>query len=629
MRRMRIHIGWGTTKVEYRCVNAQPIVTRGPVSSSVRESTRTGFGRDRVGIINGVVAIAATIGVAIAVSGDAHAQATAKSGIGTAGPAQIVNFSQLPTVTGPLTPHVIPAPGIPIPAAQLKALKDRAARPQGGPSEGSSPALAPRSMGEETPGVFAAFNGDNQTESACQDVTPADGAIAVGDGAHPILELFNECVSVWSTSGARLSGPVYFGTFFGSTAGNAVFDPRALYDWTNNRYIATAVEVSGSTGFYDIAVSQTDNPAGNWFRYRLQVPSHTNAFNDFTRLGQDHTATYPISSGTAYPGAIYLASNLFPVTGGAGFISEEWLILPKSAMYNGQGFSFWFFSNLVSPDGTTSFSSQPANVFSPFDIPRAEFFLASACCGGNAGGDSPTGSSNTLVAWAVSNPFGWVSGGPTPELSAVEFNTVNHYGPPPNATQTGTSTTIDTNDARISGEVTYGSGFLYGALTSSNTSGASDVIMYKVRPTLNTNDARCTGNFLNACPQITAASINNETVLDYGSNFAFFGTPQPDPEGNVTMVFGFSGPAFHPGLAYISQRVTGSFVDFGYFLNTGAAVYLQGRWGDYTAVAPVLVEPAWTAFTGMWANGGNCFGTGTGCWFTETGISGFSAATQP
>jgi hypothetical protein len=378
-------------------------------------------------------------------------------------------------------------------------------------------------------------------------------------------------------------------------------------------------------------VSQTDNPAGNWFLYRIQVPSHANAFNDFTRLGQDHTATYPISSGTAYPGAIYLASNLFPIAGG-DFIAEEWLILPKAAMYNGQGFSFWYFSNLFSPDGTLSFSSQPANVFSPYDIPRAEFFLTSACCGGSAGGDSPTGASNTLVAWAVSNPFGFVSGGPSPELSAVEFNTVNHYGPPPNATQTGTSTTVDTNDARISGEVTYGSGYLYGALTSSNNSGASDVIMYKVRPTLNTNDARCTGSFLNACPQITAASIDNETVLDYGGNFAFFGTPQPDPEGNVTMVFAFSGPAFHPGLAYISQRATqaaGTFADGGFFLNAGSAVYLQGRWGDYSAVAPVLVEPAWTAFTGMWANSGNCFGTGTGCWFTETGISSFTAATQP
>jgi hypothetical protein len=236
MRRMRIHIGWkcraaATTKVEstgYRCAIAQPIVTRGSVSSLVRESRGTRFRRDRVGIISGVVAIAATIGVAIAVSDDAHAQATAKSGTGTVGPPQTVDFSQLPTATGPLQPHVIPAPGTPIPAAQLKALKNQAAQPQGGPSEGSSPAPPPQSMGEETPGVFAAFFGDNQTESACQDVTPADGAIAVGDGAHPILQLFNECVSVWSTGGARLSGPVYFGTFFGSVAGNAVFDPRAL-----------------------------------------------------------------------------------------------------------------------------------------------------------------------------------------------------------------------------------------------------------------------------------------------------------------------------------------------------------------------------------------------------------------
>src|SRR5262249_2562983 len=81
---------------------------------------------------------------------------------------------------------------------------------------------------------------------------------------------------------------------------------------------------------------------------------------------------------------------------------------------------------------------------------------------------------------------------------------------------------------------------------------------------------------------ITAALIRNETILNYGgTNAAWFPTPQPDLEGNVTIVFNFSTTAIFPGLAYISQRVTqppGTFADSGIFLAGGLGQYTQGRW---------------------------------------------------
>jgi hypothetical protein len=49
-------------------------------------------------------------------------------------------------------------------------------------------------------------------------------------------------------------------------------------------------------------------------------------------------------------------------------VSEQWLILPKSAMYNGQGFSYWGFTGMTSWSVATD-SSQPVNVWSPYDNP--------------------------------------------------------------------------------------------------------------------------------------------------------------------------------------------------------------------------------------------------------------------
>ena len=196
---------------------------------------------------------------------------------------------------------------------------------------------------------------------------------------------------------------------------------------------------------------------------RIPVQSATNALNDFPRVGQDRAATYPITTGTKFPGAIYLASNLFSNLSGA-YLNEEWLVLPKAAMYNGQSFSFWFFFGMTSGGVVTDTTQPPVNVWNPYDNPRAEFLITSKdfFC---------TSSCNGLTVWAISNPFGFVTGGPSPELTGVVISTVNNYSQPPNAVQPVSSILIDTNDTRISGEATYQSGSIYASNELANGTG--------------------------------------------------------------------------------------------------------------------------------------------------------------
>ena len=67
-------------------------------------------------------------------------------------------------------------------------------------------------------------------------MAPSDQALAVGDGNEPILQVNQDCLSVWSPAGMRLLGPKTLQSFAGLSASTYVFDPRALYDWFNSSF---------------------------------------------------------------------------------------------------------------------------------------------------------------------------------------------------------------------------------------------------------------------------------------------------------------------------------------------------------------------------------------------------------
>jgi hypothetical protein len=578
--------------------------------------------------------LAAVCGASTAQAGDATTAApldtsSVRGGPASAGAARQVILRDLPTITSAIPGPVKKAwrPKTVFSDSELAAIKAQAARPGANPAETTlSGEPADGAVRPDTPGASVSFEGDWEHEF-CSNWTPADQALAVGDGPSPVLQSVNQCLSVWSLNGTRLLGPKNLYDFFNLPTGTYMSDPRALYDFYNHRFIVTALDTDGgNSNNYDIAVSMSDDPTAGWWTYRLSVPSASRALPDYPRVGQDRAATYP-SSGTAYPGAIYVASNLFS-NDTNGYLNEEWLILPKAAMYNGQGFSYWYIAN-TQWDGHPTDTTQPVNVWSPYDNPRAEYLIGSRnffCSSG----------CNGLAVWAISNPFSWVSGGPSPELSAYVLGTGYNYSQPPNATQPGGANTIDSGDLRISGEATYLSGSIYAAHSGANGAGGVLSILYRVQPALNANDSRCAAPYTNLCPQVIGARMLNETVLNYGgTSSAYYAVQQPDLEGDVTTVFTYSGSGNYPGLAYISQRASqtvGTFPDNGIFLATGQAYYSQGRWGDYNAVAPagvaylpgdghVPVTPG-MAFSGMYAGTGNT-------WRTRIGYSKFTSAAQP
>lgn len=151
---------------------------------------------------------------------------------------------------------------------------------------------------------------------------------------------------------------------------------------------------------------------------------------------------------------------------------------------------------------------------------------------------------------------------------------------------------VDTGDTRISGGVTYAAGSLFGSINTNGFSagaGSSHVLWFQLRP------------FLNDSGQVTDAEILNEDCFLCGGEGAsntgstYYAALQPDPEGNVVMVFSYSDSATAVESKYTSRRVT-----FGVNLMRGAGTILQtslanadnspNRWGDYNATAPDLTN---------------------------------------
>ena len=553
-------------------------------------------------------------------------------GVGTAGPPKRQVLKDLPQV---MSGKLVASPPIPHPgdgltdqerATQKSLLNLRQGSPNNGKDIAPSflaavPALAPK--GANTPSANTAFLG--QSEGI---LTPSDMGLAVNK--FFVVQLVNTNIAVYDKSGTLQAGfPKTLNAFLGLPATASTFDPRALYDWINQRFIVVINEgifkdFPNGTGFLHLAVSQTSDPTGAWHLYTIaSLFAGTNQCPDFPTLGQDLSG-------------IYIGMNLFTCdsTGLHDFVDAHVFLIPKSLAYAGQGLTFWeqfgLFVN-VNGVGVNVDTLQPANIVNLGDRPRAEFMVNSLNI--NFSGGQCFNGCNELDVWAISNPFGFVSSGPNPEFSLVRVPTSHTYFKTLGAHQPGSNFSVDAGDPRISGGVVYHAGSLFasnstGCIPQCDPAGvveATTVIWYEIAAlTLDDNgDGHCTGAFLNSCPRITSASIRQEDCFFCGgfggdnSGSSYYATLQPDTENNVTMVFNFSSSGLSPGTVYTSRRVTqlqNTMHDLGIFLVQNNTFYNQARWGDYTATALDLSNKKRTTmwFSGMFVQSNGNWGTGIG-----------------
>ncbi len=86
-------------------------------------------------------------------------------------------------------------------------------------------------------------------------------------------------------TGAALS-TVSIDTFWSATGGSGFFDPRTLYDPINNRWIVCVLSDNFSANSaIEVGVSQTSDPAGSWYLFKVKADSTSSNWADFPEIG--------------------------------------------------------------------------------------------------------------------------------------------------------------------------------------------------------------------------------------------------------------------------------------------------------------------------------------------------------
>jgi hypothetical protein len=448
-----------------------------------------------------------------------------------------------------------------------------------------------------TPGFDYAFFAQSQICGGCE---PPDMALAVSENF--VVQVINTAIAVYDKRGNLQPGfPKSVNAFFGLASNTYTTDPRAFYDWANHRFVfvmllETDRFKSDNVGSLLIAASQGHDPRLGWNTYSpaFQI-GNTGECPDYPTLGHDaNNWGNGVTKGGIYVGINQFGNNSNPC-GAGGLINNYMFLLPKDAIYAGANFSFALYQDFAA-GGTLLDTIEPYNVTDRAEKPSSVLLMSSF----NHYFSDP---SNGLVVWSISSPFNG------PAINATIVNTVNNYYFPPNADESGCGGCIETLDKRISGQVKYHAGSLWGALETGvpNVAGAH-VLWFQIFPQLDSN-ANITG----------AIDLREDCFLCAGegtNGSSFFGDLQPNADNDIAMVYEFSDDNSFPGVVLTGRRVNfGGLMDSaGTYLASGQGFYGGSRWGDYEATAPDNTVAAcpllWIAGEYAESNGG--WGTAIG-----------------
>lgn len=536
-----------------------------------------------------VVGVALMLSAAPGWSQTKFGYASSKASI--AGPAKTVTLDDLaPATSVPVAMRDAKTSFNGVPESEYRALQQKAATPAP-----SGPRVTPLPLPLPVPATAAsgavgagqqyyAFDGNQRSTCSRGDVKP-DMALAVGDDAktdYPILQINQSCIGLFTKTGIprtknKSDAPTKYPKALSGLFEAGAFDPRAAYDWYWQRYIIVTVGRSSTEGHYWVAISKTNDPAGDYYVYKLPMPTGGKAYPDFPRLGQDQDR-------------IYLAANKHDMDSGK-FVYEEWLLLPKKEMYAGGKFDYRYVFNTTA-DGVQTDTSQPANF--PFFIgsPGAAYFVGSKHLKAGGGFKCPDRqhACNGLFVWAVAEPG--QNSFPNLIVSAVAVPTIHDYSMPPELDQRERKGRFwGAGDTSISGQVSYIPTIhykpaLFASLTTADWRGAASALLFRIHPELRRVSSDSCKDYMR-CVELASATMTDEAWLLYDlKNSTFMATVQPDLEGNTLTVFNLVGPDFYPSVGYILRTAENNFIGSGVLVRAGTEVWGGGeKWGDYTATA--------------------------------------------
>ncbi len=251
--------------------------------------------------------------------------------------------------------------------------------------------------------LSANFQGISESDNTnWQYIYPPDPVIAAGN--NYVVEVVNLLLAVYDKSGNnKLKEDLE--TFFNNFTDNLT-DPKIIYDQYSQRWVLLllAYNEANMTSDYLVAVSQTSDPTGQWYKYSLNAMlngnTNSNLYADYPGLAYDNNA-------------VYITSNQWTSMKSGYFEYAKIRILNKSQLYSGQTANYTDFYNMQNSNSSTVFTIKPAHNFGTIS---SEYLINTASGGGNY-----------LSLWRIDNPI------TNPVLTLQSTLSVGSYNDPPDA----------------------------------------------------------------------------------------------------------------------------------------------------------------------------------------------------
>lgn len=467
---------------------------------------------------------------------------------------------------------------------------------------GASMPSAPESdapVQSEAPVFGGGFLGMNECCKIPPDPTMAAGPFQVVIATNDRYVAFDKNgTQVPNTVAQPCAGNCRLGTFFtNAVAGTNIFDPWLVYDQYIDRYwfLTVSKATSPQNSDFLLALSNSNDVADGWTLFGIDARTNGNAVQsqwcDYEKLGIDAQA-------------IYLTCNMFDFSSPPNFQYAKIRAMTKSQFVNNTCCFWWDWWNL---------REGPLGFYASFSVQAAHMYGASA-----SDGEYLVNAFNTCVLCPpdelrvrhITNvQVCCVPGDQHEPNMREESHTVGAMPDPPNATQQGTTTGIDTGDHRLLYAIWQG-----GHLSTGQT-------------------IKCTGEST-ACAAFTELDVSNMgsigTVNDWafgGGSDRYYPSVDVNAAGNKTMVYTRSSSSEFAGAFYVGIPNSGactlcvdtpeitlqaggsSYVDFGC-----CPVGTRNRWGDYLGAA---ADPDGT---GVWIHG-EFAQTTANSWATQVGLT--------
>ncbi|MGH7761738.1 MAG: hypothetical protein ACREOY_10050, partial [Candidatus Dormibacteraceae bacterium] len=454
-------------------------------------------------------------------------------------------------------------------------------------------------------------------------VEPPDQGLCAGNGY--VVEMVNLNLQVFSDNLTALQAPMVLETFFNEVlafaAGDVTIqgDPRCYWDANTHRWFLSqlVLDLTHNTSRFDLAVSTTSSPLGDFNLYSLDNTDNSNpgcpCFGDQPTMGANHDAIFISTNefsinNPVFNGAVLYTIDKEALADGADsantvvdFIGLDLQTPPTPGLPQGTctatgGLDCW--ASIRPTSSPTSGDTHFGGV---------EYLLSAL--------DFANASDSRIGVWAVTNTssirkdspsiglqettlnsekyifpaFARQKAGPIPLGDSGRYSCEPHVPSCPHPTPQ-TEGPIQTNDDQIQSAV-YADGLVWGGLDTTMpivSRGRIGIAYFAVSPHLTKGGL--------------TATIAKQGYLVKAGNDVEFPSIGVDSQGHGVVSFTLSGPDFFPSSAYatidrsgvgpvkvaaLGQSPQDGFTEYEFRNGGKGAGPFRPRWGDYSASVAV------------------------------------------